>query len=129
MAHPYYGPFGQAGEQGMGGFGGKFGGAEFGLVALFHLAAESGVQELVAVTKAQDGYFQGKPSGVGFGGVFAVNRKGAAGENDPYHLFQAGRIAAGENDFGINAQLPNAPGDEVGVLASKIHYGDFLHGA
>jgi hypothetical protein len=45
-----------------------------------------------------------------------------------FEILEVGCGGGGGDDFGVYAELPDAAGDEVGVLAAEVDDSELLHG-
>ena len=99
-----------------------------GFVAVFpgpgrgHLAAQEVVEELDAVTDAQDRDPQGEQVRVHAGGIPVVDAPGASRQDDGLggKLLDARKRHDVGVDFAVNLKLPHPPGDELGVLGAEV---------
>ena len=102
--------------------------AKFLLGASRYRAAQLMHQRLHAVADAQHRQFSLKDPVGDQRGAILIDARGPTRKNDAlgidplYFLPRVGRVG----DLGINLQLPDAPGDQVAVLGTKVDDGDAL---
>ena len=93
-----------------------------------HLAAQVMDDEMQAVADSEHGHAHLEYAGVGGRRIRVIDRRRAAGENDAERLvglnFSEGRRAGEHNGEGV--LLAYAPGDELGILRTKIENNDCL---
>ena len=94
------------------------------------LAAEEVGHELDAVADAEDGHAELEDALVRVGRALAVDALRPAGEDEGRRLRLAdrGERRRVRQDLGVDAELADLPGDELGVLRPEIEDEDFLHG-
>src|SRR5213075_3233865 len=85
---------------------------------------------LHAVANPEHGNPQQKNPLVALGGSRLVNARGPAGENEPLrcmflNLFRGDVVP---DDFAVDVVLPDAAGDELGVLSAEVEYQNALVG-
>jgi len=100
------------------------GAAKFAVVAGFDEAAQLLDHRLLAVADAEQRDAHGEQAVGGAGGVGGGDAGGAARKDDPARGegLDAGFVALVEGpDFAVDAQFPQAAGDELGDLGPEIH--------
>ena len=93
------------------------------------LAAEEMGHQLEPVANAQDGDPEVEDPGLGMGSALLVHALGAAGQDDGSGSEFSQALDGGieREDLGINAQLADFAGDELGGLGPEIKDEDLIH--
>ena len=133
VAHPGDAPLRQALEQAAGGIieglrlavlpGGVLLGSGDG-------PAQGLGHELAAIADAQNGHPQPEDLRIHVGGLLVVDAVGSAGEDDP-HGVKGPDLREGEGvglHLTVDMALPDAPGDELVILAAEIQHQNRLTG-
>ena len=102
----------------------EVGDAIFATLAFLNCAAEMMCEKLVAVADSENRQSGPKEVWINIGTAALVNASRAAGDDDAFTRakFACRRVAW--LNVGINSQLADAPGDQVGVLSTGIEDGD-----
>jgi hypothetical protein len=95
----------------------------------YHLASKEMGHELDAVANPQDGDSELKDCGRGLGRAFFIDAPRPAGEDDGLRAFFPDPREGGvkRKNLGIDAELADLTGDELGVLGPEIEDEDFIH--
>lgn len=132
VRHPHRLLGGRALEQGGAGTGdGQRGTAVLTGAGVVDGATEGGGHELEAVAHAEDRDTGLEQRAVETGGVFGVDRRGTAGEDDRLRVLgeHLRHRHGGRHDLAVDPGLSDPAGDELGVLCAEVDYEDDVRGS
>ena len=93
---------------------------------MFNTSAQMMAHELHAVADAEHRESEGKNGGVGVRGVFGINARRSAAEDDALGVqrldFLCRRVEA--KNLGVDIALPDPSGDDLSVLGAEVEYDD-----